>query len=81
MIKKFKKYSLQTGMFFTAVVALFGVVFTWVVFEHEPTYLRMQDDLYDCGIDAFVGNAEQFDDLTMLCLEYRGLKEKETEEN
>ena len=23
-------------------------------------------------IDAFVGEAEQFDDLTMLCLEYRG---------
>jgi len=24
------------------------------------------------SLDAFVGNAEQFDDLTMLCLEYRG---------
>ena len=24
------------------------------------------------GIDAFVGNAEQFDDLTMLCLKYNG---------
>ena len=24
------------------------------------------------SVDAFVGNAEQFDDLTMLCLEYRG---------
>ncbi len=23
-------------------------------------------------VDAFVGEAEQFDDLTMLCLEYRG---------
>ena len=24
------------------------------------------------GVDAFVKNAEQFDDLTMLCLKYRG---------
>ena len=27
------------------------------------------------AIDAFVGNAGQFDDLTMLCMEYRGKKE------
>lgn len=26
-------------------------------------------------VDGFVGDAEQFDDLTMLCLEYRGLSE------
>ena len=26
------------------------------------------------AVDAFVGDAEQFDDLTMMCLEYRGLK-------
>ena len=25
------------------------------------------------AIDGFVGGAEQFDDLTMLCLEYKGL--------
>ena len=24
------------------------------------------------AVEAFVGKAEQFDDLTMLCLEYRG---------
>ena len=24
------------------------------------------------AVDAFVGTAQQFDDLTMLCLEYRG---------
>ena len=24
------------------------------------------------SVDEFVGDAEQFDDLTMLCLEYRG---------
>jgi sigma-B regulation protein RsbU (phosphoserine phosphatase) len=24
------------------------------------------------AVDAFVGEAEQFDDLTMMCLEYRG---------
>ena len=24
------------------------------------------------GVDAFVNGAEQFDDLTMLCLEYKG---------
>ena len=24
------------------------------------------------AVDAFVGDAEQFDDLTMMCLEYRG---------
>ena len=24
------------------------------------------------AVDSFVGNAEQFDDLTMLCLEYKG---------
>jgi sigma-B regulation protein RsbU (phosphoserine phosphatase) len=28
------------------------------------------------SVDEFVGNAEQFDDLTMLCLEYRGPGEK-----
>lgn len=27
------------------------------------------------AVDEFVGSAEQFDDLTMLCLEYRGLEE------
>lgn len=25
-------------------------------------------------VDAFVGDAEQFDDLTMVCLQYRGPK-------
>ena len=24
------------------------------------------------AVDAFVGDAEQFDDLTMMCLEYKG---------
>ena len=24
------------------------------------------------AVDAFVGDAEQFDDLTMICLEYKG---------
>ena len=28
------------------------------------------------AVDAFVGRAEQFDDLTMLCLEYRGTEER-----
>lgn len=28
------------------------------------------------AVDEFVGDAEQFDDLTMLCLEYRGKKKK-----
>jgi sigma-B regulation protein RsbU (phosphoserine phosphatase) len=28
------------------------------------------------AVDAFVGDAEQFDDLTMMCLEYRGPREK-----
>ena len=28
------------------------------------------------SVDAFVGTAEQFDDLTMLCLEYNGRKEE-----
>ena len=27
------------------------------------------------AVDAFVKDAEQFDDLTMLCMEYRGPKE------
>ena len=26
------------------------------------------------AVDAFVGEAEQFDDLTMLCVEYRGMR-------
>ena len=29
------------------------------------------------AVDGFVGDAEQFDDLTMLCLEYRGKQKKE----
>ena len=28
------------------------------------------------AVDAFVGNAEQFDDLTMLCVEYKGVQKK-----
>ena len=28
------------------------------------------------AVDAFVGSAEQFDDLTMLCLEYRGMPQE-----
>ena len=31
------------------------------------------------AVDAFVQEAEQFDDLTMLCLEYRGQQEKESD--
>lgn len=31
------------------------------------------------AVDAFVGEAEQFDDLTMLCLEYRGKEDTEHE--
>jgi serine phosphatase RsbU (regulator of sigma subunit) len=27
------------------------------------------------AVDEFVGNAPQFDDLTMLCIEYKGTKE------
>jgi sigma-B regulation protein RsbU (phosphoserine phosphatase) len=27
------------------------------------------------AVDAFAGNAGQFDDLTMMCLEYRGPEE------
>ena len=29
-------------------------------------------EIVRADVDAFVGNAEQFDDLTMLCLEYKG---------
>ncbi len=29
-------------------------------------------DAIDVSVDAFVGDAEQFDDLTMLCMQYRG---------
>ena len=32
------------------------------------------------SVDAFVGDAEQFDDLTMLCLEYKGTGEAPAEE-
>ena len=30
-----------------------------------------------CAVDEFVKEAEQFDDLTMLCLEYKGIKTTE----
>lgn len=30
------------------------------------------------AVDTFVGDAEQFDDLTMMCLEYRGPQESES---
>ena len=33
------------------------------------------------GIDAFVGNAPQFDDITMLCLEYRERMQNEGIDN
>ena len=33
------------------------------------------------AVDAFVGEAEQFDDLTMLCLEYHGPADSPSEEN
>ena len=29
------------------------------------------------AVDAFVGDAEQFDDMTMMCLEYLGPEPKE----
>ena len=40
--------------------------------EPKEILTNVRDD-----IDAFVGQAEQFDDLTMLCLEYKGTKNKE----
>ena len=52
MLKKYKEYSLQLGMFFTVAVALLGIAFTWIVFSDDATYLRMVDDLFDCGVDA-----------------------------
>ena len=33
------------------------------------------------AVDGFVKDAEQFDDLTMLCVEYQGLKEEKSNEN
>ena len=30
-----------------------------------------------CAVDEFVDGAEQFDDLTMVCLEYKGINNKE----
>ena len=38
-----------------------------------------QDILYGvrAAVDAFVGDAEQFDDLTMLCLEYKGCQRRD----
>ena len=31
------------------------------------------------SIDEFVGEAEQFDDITMLCLEYKGKDDQDNE--
>ncbi|MBQ3401001.1 MAG: hypothetical protein IJG61_06330 [Lachnospiraceae bacterium] len=42
--------------------------------ERETT-----NDEYRRGVDDFVKDAEQFDDLTMLCIEYIGRKEDESE--
>ena len=39
-------------MLFTAAVAVFGIVFTWIVFSDGATFKRMAEDLYDIGIDA-----------------------------
>ena len=38
----------------------------------EQLLRRVRED-----VDAFVGEAEPFDDLTMLCLEYRGKEDRE----
>ena len=35
----------------------------------------------DEAVKAFVGEAEQFDDLTMLCVEYRGRQDAEEKEH
>ena len=35
--------------------------------DPQQTLTKVREDVAD-----FVGDAEQFDDLTMLCLEYRG---------
>ncbi len=40
--------------------------------NESPTNLL---GLVKADVDSFVGNAEQFDDITMLCLEYRGAEE------
>ena len=45
--------------------------------DAEPTQLLQN---VRCAVDAFVKGAEQFDDLTMLCMEYRGSDPNEHEE-
>ena len=55
MIKKYKEHRLMFGLIFTVAVGLFGIAFTWIIFSDEQTYVRMLDDLFDCGVDAMGG--------------------------
>ncbi|MBQ7500467.1 MAG: serine/threonine-protein phosphatase [Clostridia bacterium] len=51
MIEKFKKHRLVLGLIITIAVALFMFVMTWVLFSTQD-YVRMQEFLFDCGIDV-----------------------------
>ena len=52
MIKNFKKHRVLLGLTITIAVALLMVGMTCVIFYATQDYERMQEFLYDCGIDV-----------------------------
>jgi sigma-B regulation protein RsbU (phosphoserine phosphatase) len=49
-------------------------MFTVIIEDiNETSPKQVLDNVMD-GINAFVKGAEQFDDITMMCLKYKGVK-------
>ena len=57
---------------------MFGIerMLTTLNTEKDASPKKLLENVRD-AVDDFVMNAEQFDDLTMLCMEYKGPREKQ----
>ena len=51
-IKKIKDHSVLIGLAFTVAIALFSVGMVYVIYYDEQAYARMQEYLFDCGMDV-----------------------------
>ena len=52
MVQYWKKHSAVFGLIFTVAAALFMIVMTFAVYSDAPAAARMQEFLFDCGVDV-----------------------------
>ena len=52
MMQKLKKHSALFGLIFTVSAALITFVMTWWAYLDAQVYARMQEALFDCGVDV-----------------------------